>query len=444
MSRKTEMEEVSQAMIDGVMSDDLPLQFESIAKIRSILSRRDITIPCETVIRSGIMPRLVQFLDKQEYPTLQYEAAWILKDIATEKPNELVDHDAVPFLIQLLNSPTEYIREQAILALGNVAGHSTKYRDFVLQLGVLMPLLSLMYKGKSKTLRSGTRTLCNLFCGQPPLTFDQMKPALPALKLLLHSNDEEVVKNACLALSNISYGSEDGIQSLIEADFVPKLVQLLKHPSPAVLVHALRTIGDITAGNNQQTRSVVNCGALPILSDLLTRNYEKNIKKSACWVISNITAGTEEQIQSVIDESLIPTLVNLAQSADIDIKKEAVWAILGVVVGGSLHQIKYMVKQSCIKPLCDILVCPDLRTSFLSKCLDGLENILKAGEVVTNVRDRNCYALLIEGAEGLEKIKNLQSHENNEISVKALKILGYWLVEDDEKYEYQSDESVGS
>ncbi|XP_019087844.1 PREDICTED: importin subunit alpha-8-like [Camelina sativa] len=306
-----------------------------------------------------------------------------------------------------------------------------------------MPLLSLLYNGN--TLRIGTRTLCNLFCGQPPLTFDQMKPALPALKLLLHSNDEEVVKNACLALSHISTGSEDGIQSLIEADFVSKLVQLLKHhPSPAVLVHALRTIGTITAGNNQQTQSVVNCGALPVLYNLLTRNYEKYIKKSACWVISNITAGTVEQIQSVIDEYLIPTLVNLAQSADIDIKKEAVWAILGVVVCGSLHQIKYMVKQSCIKPLCDILVCPDLRTSFLSKCLDGLENILKAGEVVTNVRDRNCYALLIEGAEGLEKIKNLQSHENNEISVKALKILGYWLVEDDEKYEYQSDESVGS
>ncbi|XP_010460231.1 PREDICTED: importin subunit alpha-8-like isoform X2 [Camelina sativa] len=135
-----------------------------------------------------------------------------------------------------------------------------------------------------------------------------MKPALPALELLLHSNDEEVVKNACLALCDISNGSEDGIQSLIEADFVSKLVQFLKHPSPAVLLHALRTIGTITAGNNQQTQgsecsslnlsfSLVNWGALPILSNLLTRNYEKYIKKPACWVISNITAGTVEQIQ---------------------------------------------------------------------------------------------------------------------------------------------------
>lgn len=43
---------------------------------------------------------------------------------------------------------------------------------------------------------------------------------------------------------------------------------------------------------------VINCGALPILSNVLTRNYEDNkIKKDACWTISNITAGTEEQIQ---------------------------------------------------------------------------------------------------------------------------------------------------
>ncbi|XP_010482548.1 PREDICTED: importin subunit alpha-8-like [Camelina sativa] len=443
MSRKTEVEEVSQAMIDGVMSDDLSLQFESTAKIRSILSRRDITIPCEALIRSGVVPRLVQFLYKEEYPRLQYEAAWVLTNIATEKPNELVDHDAIRILIQLVDSPKGYVREQAIWALGNVAGHSTKYRDFVLQLGVLMPLLILLCMGNS--LRIGTWTLCNLFCGKPPPTFDQMKLALPALDQLLHSNDEEVVKNACLALSDISNDSEDGIQSLIEADIVSKLVQFLKHPSTAVLVNALLTIGTITAGNNQQTQSVVNCGALPFLSNLLTRNYEKDIKKSACWVISNITAGTVEQIQSVIDENLIPTLVNLAQSADIGIKKEAVWAVLGVVVCGSLDQIKYMVEQSCIKPLCDILVCPDLRTILLSKCLDGLENILKAGEAVPSVRDRNRYALLIEGAEGVEKIEDLQSHENSEISLKALKILErYWLVEDDENKVYQSDDSVGS
>lgn len=90
--------------------------------------------------------------------------------------------------------------------------------------------------------------------------------------------------------------------------------------------------------------------------------------------------------------------------------------------------------QGCIKPLCDLLACPDPR--IVTVCLEGLENILKVGEVEKNLGqsgDVNFYAQLIDEAEGLEKIENLQSHDNNEIYEKAVKILEtYWLEEEDE------------
>lgn len=51
-----------------------------------------------------------------------------------------------------------------------------------------------------------------------------------------------------------------------------------------------------------------------------------------------------------------------------------------------------------------------------------------------NTGDMNYYAQLIDDAEGLEKIENLQSHDNNEIYEKAVKILEtYWLEEEDEE-----------
>ncbi|KAI7739890.1 hypothetical protein M8C21_026814 [Ambrosia artemisiifolia] len=50
-----------------------------------------------------------------------------------------------------------------------------------------------------------------------------------------------------------------------------------------------------------------------------------------------------------------------------------------------------------------------------------------------NSGDVNYFAQLIDDAEGLEKIENLQSHDNNEIYEKAVKILEtYWLDEEDE------------
>lgn len=93
-----------------------------------------------------------------------------------------------------------------------------------------------------------------------------------------------------------------------------------------------------------------------------------------------------------------------------------------------------MVEQGVVKPLCDLLVCPDPR--IITVCLEGLENILKVGEaekVTGNTGDVNFYAQLIDDAEGLEKIENLQSHDNSEIYEKAVKILEtYWLEEEDE------------
>jgi hypothetical protein len=46
----------------------------------------------------------------------------------------------------------------------------------------------------------------------------------------------------------------------------------------------------------------------------------------------------------------------------------------------------------------------------------------------------NLYARYIDEAEGLEKIENLQTHDNNEIYEKAVKILEtYWLEEDEDQ-----------
>lgn len=94
---------------------------------------------------------------------------------------------------------------------------------------------------------------------------------------------------------------------------------------------------------------------------------------------------------------------------------------------------RYLVSQGCIKPLCDLLICPDPR--IVTVCLEGLENILKVGEAEKNMgkTDVNLNAQLIDDAEGIDKIENLQSHDNNEIYEKAVKILEtYWVEDEDE------------
>ncbi|KAE8712358.1 Importin subunit alpha-1b [Hibiscus syriacus] len=391
------------SMVAGVWSDDGAAQLEATTQFRKLLSIER-SPPIEEVIQSGVVPRFVEFLMKEDFPQLQ-----------------------------LLGSPSDDVREQAVWALGNVAGDSPRCRDLVLSHGALMPLLAQLNEhSKLSLLRNATWTLSNFCRGKPQPPFDQVRPALPALERLIHSNDEEVLTDACWALSYLSDGTNDKIQAVIEAGVCPRLVELLLNPSPSVLIPALRTVGNIVTGDDYRLRhSLRFCFILKFC--LLTHNHKKSIKKEACWTISNITAGNKEQIQAVINAGIIVPLVSLLQNAEFDIKKEAAWAISNATSGGTHDQIKYLVSQGCIQPLCDLLAFPDPR--IITVCLEGLENILKVGEAekaASGGEINNC-AQWIEDAEGLEKIENLQSHDNNEIYEKAVKILEtYWLEEDEE------------
>ncbi|KAL3604464.1 hypothetical protein D5086_005323 [Populus alba] len=427
------------AMIAGVWSEDKNSQLEGTTHFRKLLSIERCP-PINEVIQSGVVPRFVEFLARDDFPQLQFEAAWALTNIASgtsENTRVVIDHGAIPIFVKLLSSLADDVREQAVWALGNVAGDSPKCRDLVLGHGALMPLLAQFNEhAKHSLLRNATWTLSNFCRGKPQPLFDQTKPALPALERLIHSNDEEVLTDACWALSYLSDGSNEKIQAVIEAGVCPRLVELLLHPSPTVLIPALRTVGNIVTGDDMQTQCMINHQALPCLLNLLTNDYKKSIKKEACWTISNVTAGNVNQIQAVLEAGIIGPLVQLLQNAEFEIKKEAAWAISNASSGGSHEQIKFLVNQGCIKPLCDLLICPDPR--IVTVCLDGLENILKVGEAEKNLGstgNANLYTQMIEDVEGLEKIENLQSHDNNEIYEKAVKILETYCVEDGDDFE---------
>jgi hypothetical protein len=290
----------------------------------------------------------------------------------------------------------------------------------VLRCGALRPLMQqLSQNSKPTMLRNATWTLSNFCRGKPQPQFELVAPALPTLGQLIFTQDEEVLTDACWALSYLSDGSNEKIQAVIEAGVCRRIVELLMHPSPSVQTPALRTVGNIVTGNDLQTQVIINLQALPCLRALL-ESPKKGIRKEACWTLSNITAGSQEQIQSIIDADIFATLINFLSTAEFDIRKEAAWAVSNATSGGSAEQIMHLVSLGCIKPLCDLLEVKDAKVVIVA--LEGLENILRIGEQ-QKTGEFNDIATLIDESDGVNKIQALQYHANEDIYVKSMKIV---------------------
>mmetsp|Transcript_46 Transcript_46/g.142 ORF Transcript_46/g.142 Transcript_46/m.142 type:complete len:515 (+) Transcript_46:145-1689(+) len=408
---------------EGLVSKNLKTKLNCTIEIRRFLSIQK-NPPIEEVIRLGMVPIFLNFLKNYEEPQLQFEAAWVLTNIAsgsTDQTSAVVECGGIELFIELLESPNNNVKEQSIWALGNITGDSPENRDLVLKAGILFPLIrELNLPNRISFTRNAIWTLSNLCRGKPSPKSVFLKEIISNLEKFIFSEDSGILADVCWAFSYISEGSQERIQILIESGVVQRITELLMHAETIVQTPALRVIGNIATGDDLQTQTIINCGALPCLLTLLSSPY-KSIKKEACWTISNITAGNPRQIQSVIDANIIPTLIYILKYSEIDIKKEAAWAVSNATSGGIHKQINYLVKMDCISPMVELLTSSDSRV--VRVILDGLENILEIGNKKTNELNQNPFSRTIEQAGGLEKLENLQHHSNNDIYEHSVRLL---------------------
>uniref|UniRef100_A0A1I8H0S8 Importin subunit alpha n=1 Tax=Macrostomum lignano TaxID=282301 RepID=A0A1I8H0S8_9PLAT len=399
-------------IVADARSPDQATRLKAVQNARKLLSS-DRNPPIDDLINSGILPILVECLSSSDNPNLQFEAAWALTNIASgtsQQTNAVVKAGAIPHFLHLLSSPHQNVCEQAVWALGNIIGDGPHLRDYVISLGVVKPLLRFIGPEIPVTfLRNVTWVIVNLCRNkEPPPPMATILELLPALLFLIQHPDTNILV--------------DTIQMVIDQGIVPFLVPLLAHADVKVQTAALRAVGNIVTGTDEQTQTVINHSALSFFPALLTHSKEK-INKEAVWFLSNITAGNQAQVQAVIDHGLIPLIVHHLDKGDFQTQKEAAWAVSNLTISGNPQQIGCVVQAGVISPLCNMLTVKD--TQVVQVVLDGLSNILKAADSAVGI-----VCEMIEECGGLDKIEQLQEHDNEEIYRLSFGIIEKYFTDD--------------
>jgi importin subunit alpha-1 len=424
------------SIIAGMQSDDVEMVTDATQKCRELLSTTN-PPPINVLVGVGLVETLVHLLAAHDHPLLQFEAAWTLSIIASGSNDAVMaimrTEAPLRFIALLSESLHENVRTQSVWALAEYAGHSCECRDYLLENGILPPLLAVLSAPETvswEMLRTATWAVANLCRGCPKPELETVRAAIPVLADLCTSGDDELIANATWALAYLSDDSADdasgGIHAVLQGDVVNMLSDFLVHPKSTVSTPALKAVGNLLTGSADQTQMVLASGALAGLA-CLARSPVLNTRKEACWALSNVAAGTAKQLTAVFEVDAVEPLLTIMREDEDAVSNEAAWAIANIVSGGTLEQVEHIMHNGGVPAFARFLDNHKYRVVLMA--LEAFAKFLEAGITIVSSSDpnwefsHNPAAALMEAAGAIKLIVQLTTHTDPEVCTAASTVL---------------------
>lgn len=305
---------------------DLKSRVTSVALAAAVAVRRLVTVPAHTeaVVKLDVVPLLVDLIELDS-PKVTFEVLWSFTNISMDFVPELLKHNVVPLVMTLTQSSDSNVCLQALWTLCNIGHDSNEGRSALVKAGVHRALSDLINKRTEPLpapILQQASELCLAVCGGKDKNRLLLMQPL-ALKLLYASEDAKVLADIAKSFSLIGNATP---WRLVEIGVVPRLIDLLHHPSHDVRLEALVAIGSLASGSEQETDAV----ATPTVCARLLELFQSpvvNVVKEAAFVVSNLCAGTVEQKKLVIDCGIVEGLIPLIVFAEKEVQREAAWSV---------------------------------------------------------------------------------------------------------------------
>ena len=187
------------------------------------------------------------------------------------------------------------------------------------------------------------------------------------MNLLEHHNDAVVRFNCAWAICNLSLGTEEQIRGLVDCGAIPVLVQLLRSSNDTKIKgQALWALSNISAMSTSLRDYVVHMGALDLLVPVLDQRLPELLKQAVCLcdILCKGTPPPATERTLIIVPSLLRVLKHPV--LDEEVRIGVAWTLSHMTEGGmaNIQQLLAMKVAAVMIPLLGEDV-PSLQASAL-------------------------------------------------------------------------------
>lgn len=413
-------------------SKDMNTKYQGLAFLCKLLARNEDS-PIQEMIEHGLIPEFISLLDS-EYPEFQYQALFCLINISygtTDQSSSIINQGGLPKILTLVTSSIEEIQDLAIWLLGNLAADSIGLRDQIVEKGGYAILNYVLTTTKiPHILMRCIWAFISFFRYERPLSFQLTMNSLEYIIYAIHQYplEQDIMSQAILAISLISDAYHQSIPIIIESDILPIVLNNLEVPDIKIQVTSLRLVGNIAAGNANQTQLLIDMGLLPHLKNLIRCDNIK-VRKEATWILSNIAAGTEKQTETLVTHGFFPLLVGIALHDKSIIASEAIWALCNFTQIEDKEKIDQIINNGIL----DVFE-TGLRSEkieLIAVCLEAFAKILSFGKQYYTVNGVNRIVSKTEEMGLFEILEKLQYHPSELVYKRVIFLLeNYFEIEE--------------